>query len=697
MSSPWLSPERLLGYTLILALWIPSAWVGAAVHLGIRVTLMLLTSWHLGQWLATSTWSNVRKLALGSTAWVGFLSLALTACYYASIPLQENTYVLTESLIALIASVAYCFCKPTTVEAEAPASSKKELALTAGFSLVALIAWIVLVRLLARQGTDLSVQTPWTLLPKGFFLLITLPFFASLAVAWRDRTKIGVAFTAALSWLSVSVITPLLYPLGYGFDGFIHRASQRLILTTGTLKPKPLYYIGQYVWTTWLVQAFDVALRTIDIWLVPVSVLLPLFALYVWTKDDPEGGSWRLPLATLLLPLGAFVNTTPQSFSYVVGFAALIAALWEKPQKKTWIVPIVWALWATTIHPLGGLPFLALVGGLWLADLLKARWKKGAVLTLATIGGLLAIPVAFWAQSKLGGASIGWSWEFLSTLNIGQLLGSFVVAPRQTLNVWVDGTEWAAICFQGLLLVVSLWQIIRPLKPAYRWLGIMGIGLLGVRWTLEHAAVFSFLIKYEQGNYTERLTILSGLMLAPGTAHWLETRLRQISLRSTFLFGGLLLAFAALWSVRVYDSLPRYDAAKASGGWNVSRADVEAVHWIREHAQGTNYAVLANQTVSASALETYGFLRYTNGDVFYYPLPTGGPLYQLFLKVSSVEGTKEDIKQAAVLTQSKTIYVVIDKYWWNADRVNEQLTGWADQAVSFEDGSVWVYRFEVEG
>ena len=40
-------------------------------------------------------------------------------------------------------------------------------------------------------------------------------------------------------------------------------------------------------------------------------------------------------------------------------------------------------------------------------------------------------------------------------------------------------------------------------------------------------------------------------------------------------------------------------------------------------------------TVSAVALETYGFARYTDG-IFYYPIPTSSPLYERFLRVASI-------------------------------------------------------------
>lgn len=697
MSSAWLSLERLIGYGLIAAFWIPSAMVGEAVHAGIRVALLLLASWQFGQAFLPLSWSGRLKLVVGLTMWMSALSLLLTVAYYLSIPLTDFVYTGIETFLIVASTVILCLTetKKREEKKESIPFSLRETFLAVGISIISLAAFALFARTLSEQATTISVQTPWTLLPKGIFLVITIPFFAALIAAWKDRSRLMALLTSAASWLSITIITPLLYPLGYGFDGFIHRASQQVLLTSGTLHPKPFYYLGQYVWTTWLVHAFDLSLRSVDVWLLPLSLLLPLLALFIWIKEERALTSWRLPLTLLFLPLGAFVSTTPQSFSYVLGFAALIAALWPRTESRSWLVPILWVLWATSVHPLGGLPFLAVVIGLLLSTYLQACWKKNTLLALATLGGLLAIPFAFWAQSSIGGATITWSWNTLFSSTWQSLLSTITIQPKQTLSFWVDSTEWTTVCFQLFLIIVAIFQTLFPKRPAYRWLGLMGLGLLGVRWILEHVATFSFLIAYEQNNYTDRLTVLSALFLAPGTAHWVEERLYAISKRSTLIFSCLLITFTALWSIRVYDALPRYDAAKASSGWNVSRADFEAVHWIHDQAKETPYTVLANQSVSAAALETYGFLRYTN-DTFYYPLPTGGPLYQLFLKVSSTDGTLAEIKKAAELTQSKTVFVVIDAYWWNADAVNERLAETADKAVSFENGKVWVYRFEVK-
>lgn len=696
-----LSLERLLGWILLLLLWIPASFVGDAIHLGIHFTLILSISWQLGELLFSEEPSPFLRSLVGLGIWIPLAAILFTGAYYLSIPLTGTVHQIIESAIALVITGVYTFFSSKT---DAPALASFEesrlvfwlrrfsiFCLTMG----ALLGAGLVIRLFFLHGTYTSIQTPWTLLPKGLFLTIAIPFFAAMMSAWKERSSVWLSVSTFASWACVAFLTPLLYPLGYGFDGFIHRASEHVLQTSGTLVPKPFYYIGQYVWTTWIAQTFDLSLHAVDVWLLPIAILLPLFALFLWTRKREASHRWVMILTIFFLPLGAFITTTPQSFSYLLALGVIIAALWahQETHRGAWALPVLWALWATAAHPLGGLPALCFVGGAWLSSFFSpSSWKARGIITLGSIGALISIPAAFWIQSQLGTLSIAWSWATLLHLSWTDIFSPLLLQPRQTLTFWVDATEWTHLAIHILLFGVGIWQMIRPVKPLFRSIAFIGVGLLVVQWLLEHVATFGFLISYERSNYTERLNVLSTLFLAPIVASWISTRLDALQKRSMILFSGVLVLFIAAWPLRVYNAFPRQDAAASSSGWNVSSADLEAVHWIHEQASTKKYAVLANQSVSAAALETYGFARYT-GDVFYYPIPTSGPLYQRYLRVASTEGTLADIKEAQRLTDSDDLFVVIDAYWWNADLINERLAKTADQAISFDHGTVWVYRF----
>ncbi len=680
-----------VGYGLLL--WQPD-WLPVSTMLVLRGLLVILFAWATGERLFPKTSPLFERFFGGAIAWASLLSLASTAAYYLSLPLHSSAFLVLEALIAGAVLLVPDFKAIFTEETSLPQKTSREWMTLALCVLVSAGSVFLLVRTaLLHQATG-SIRTPWPLLPNGTFLLFAL-LFATSFVATSALRRATSTWFSTISWLSISALPALLYPLGYGFDGFIHRASQELLLSSGVLTPKPLYYMGQYVWTVWLSHITVLPLTFIDTWLVPATVFLVGFALFgLIQRSHPEERSTP-SILLICLPLAAFVTTTPQSWSYLLGFAALIFALWPDLERRTWAVPLLLSAWAVVTHPLGGLPFACLVGALWLASFTRSRTGKIMFQTVGLLGALLVIPCAFWVQSRLGNTPITWSWDWIFTIRAQDLFPTLFFSPRQTLTLWLDGAEWARVSISLGMVLLGGWLCLRPRAPHDRLLAGTGIGLLLVQFVLEKAATFDFLITYERGNYTDRLGVLSALFLAIPVARWVSSRVEILRARSGFLWISLLLLLTALWTLRVYDALPRHDAAQASSGWSVGRADVDAVRWIHDQAGTRTYVVLANQTVSAAALQKYGFARY-HKDVFYYPLPTGGPLYQVFLEAASTRATSSTIERAASLTQSELVYVVINDYWWDAERVREHLAAMATRALSFSEGRVWVYEFSLD-
>lgn len=679
------------GYTVLL---LQPGWMPSSLLFAVHGLLILVLAWMVGHRLFGNGYTFAERLMGGAITWAASLSLLHTAAYYLSLPLTRPVSTLLEAGLALtLFSIPHL-----QTHHDAPSEQRLELPARARIfgwvaALVGIASAALIVRTALLHPATASIRTPWPLLPNGIFLLFALSFASGLVLTHAVRSAVGT-WLAALSWFMISALPALLYPLGYGFDGFIHRASQDLLLATGTLTPKPLYYIGQYVWTVWLSRWTDLPLATIDVWLVPMTMVLVGFALFGFVRRLPAPFRWTPWPLLLALPLGAFVTTTPQSWSYLLGFSALLLALWSDVRGRAWALPLLLSLWAVATHPLGGLPFACIVWTQALTSLPFATRTKTALSFGGFAGAILVIPLAFWAQSAIGNTPISWSWEWLSLPSLRESLSGLILTPKQTLTLWLDGAEWVRTIVTMGTLLIGVGLCIRPRMPHDRLLAGTGIGLLVVQFVLERAATFSFLISYERGNYTERLGVVSALFLALPVSLWISRRISELRTRSGFLWAGVGLALVAAWTVRVYDALPRHDAARASSGWSVGTADIDAVRWIQDQAGTRPYAVLANQSVSAAALERYGFARY-EGDVFYYPLPTGGPLYQQFLEAASLKATTSTIEQAAALTKSEVVYVVINNYWWDVERVRAHLASFADRSLSFMGDQVWVYEFSV--
>lgn len=551
-----------------------------------------------------------------------------------------------------------------------------------------------------QAATTRSINSPWPLFPAGLFVAFSALFASAFLVAIKGR-RLVTAGLVALTLCTVASLTSLVYPLGYGFDGFLHRASEDVILNTGTLEPAPPSYIGQYTLVTWFARVLHIAPKIGDVWLVALLALfLPLATWHLSHKKRP---AYAIVSLVLALPLAVISATTPQNMAYLLG---LFALLWLAPQQhetdeteKTapaihWLIPWLCLGWSVATHPLAGLPF-ALAGlGLSLNRLQRPIIRGiGQIITL--IGSAVVIPLAFsvraWAQSG------DWNWGWVSA--IPSSLGWFaqrLVEPATHLALWPDWANWQRYLATFLLIGAALFAAFKDRERRRTWSLLIGFSLAAVlsSWLLQISGDFSFLISYERQDYASRLLIVAQLCLVPaalvGLGLWFE-----VAERAHPRMRAASLLFALAWfSANVYNALPRHDAAMIGHGWNVAESDLETVQFIDKQANGKPYTVLANQTVSAAAISSFGFKRYV-GDVFYYPIPTGGPLYEQFLQMMNRPAT--DIAQeAGELGQSDLVYVVVNKYWWQAERVVERLKVLADRTWNVEQGSAYIFLFDLK-
>lgn len=227
----------------------------------------------------------------------------------------------------------------------------------------------------------------------------------------------------------------------------------------------------------------------------------------------------------------------------------------------------------------------------------------------------------------------------------------------------------------------------------------LGLGMVVAGFVLQTSGDFTFLIDYERGNYADRLFLVAALFLLPPALETAGDLLIRLTRKPLTNFAAGLLFLAAWSGAGTYLALPRHDATIVGHGWSVSQADFEAVRWVDQNADGKTYTVLADQSVSAAAVATFGFKRYvkdpTSGEqIFYYPIPTGGSLYAIFLRAAGDEPTRETIREATKLGQTDIVYLVLDDYWWNADDVADKLSAVADQTFTIENGKTRVYRFD---
>ena len=85
---------------------------------------------------------------------------------------------------------------------------------------------------------------------------------------------------------------------------------------------------------------------------------------------------------------------------------------------------------------------------------------------------------------------------------------------------------------------------------------------------------------------------------------------------------------------------------------------------IHANAKGDEYVVLSNQSVSAAAVQAYGFPTR-------YAIPTSGRLYQLYSDMVYIKPAAQTMFEAMDVAHVNLAYFVMNNYWPNASRIIE--------------------------
>jgi hypothetical protein len=568
--------------------------------------------------------------------------------------------------------------------------------------------------LLRQAATDMSMRSPWDVVPRMFFIVFFLAALGCFALAYSGALgDLAILPAALLAALAVSVAT-VVYSVGFGFDPFIHRATETVIQRLGEIHPKPFYYVGQYAAVVLLAGLLKNAAAAIDPYIMPVAfaMIVPVAA---WSLKRafgwPAWASASSAMVLLLLPLSPFISTTPQGLADALAlmtFFLSLPAVAEKTPPRT--VLLLLAAAAAIIHPLAGIPLFIYLGILFF---LSARQGKGGrlgrwlVLLELVAAGSVAMPLVFLINSRLSGAGVTLDGALLRAPAdlLTELRSADEVVSRQFNAAFDFVYSWRAVreavlAAAGLLGMVMLY---RKTKAAMA----LGVGFLVfiINYVLLKTLVrFPFLIAYERSNYADRIFDLALFLLAPAAAYAFGRMLLRAKNSFPALKVGIAVLVAALAVSSLYLAYPRRDKYESSRGWSTSAADVKAVRLIDEDAKDAPYVTLANQSVSAAAVRELGFKKYFRSldpagdseEIFFYPIPTGGPLYAMFLEINESDGATAAAIKAMDATGVETVYFVVTNYWWHAQKVISAAKRQADAWWNVDDKD-FVFKYTRQG
>lgn len=531
-----------------------------------------------------------------------------------------------------------------------------------------LVPLILLVqRLIETQRLDLLVS-PWDALNASVFWLAGAAVLVCvLASRWGSELEARI-LTGATVFVLLSVGL-FIFPLGHAYDPILHEATVKHISEFGTISPKPFYYVGYYALILWLHTLTHLSLAGLSAWTVPVlaAILLPIAV--------PKRG---LPLL-LLLPLAPWTLSTPQGLANLWVVLTILFAIGTRGSLRR-ILQGSGFFSTLFLHPIA-----AIALAIWIAvELATTKRSRSILVSLAC----LAYPIAFFLLGLLTNhqtqIQFTGAWR-----DVGQTLLPIAAIFENHFRPLEDFAAAVGALLIPVWVCLGWWFAKRNLE--LRSLAWTSVALLVNYMFLTLFFRFPFLAQSEQTFFAVRLLPLAALFSLPlMLARLSETPILLPRPQRTTLAiaAALVLVVLGNW----YTSYPRHDSYERSHAFPLTQTDLRAVANIAQDANGKPYVVLAHQMTSAAAIRSFGFEGDRNGH-FYYPIPTSGPLYELFLQMNETPSA-ELASEARALTQSNVTYFVVSRAWWQSARVIAQAKTTANRWWSLDDGTVTIFVYE---
>jgi len=559
------------------------------------------------------------------------------------------------------------------------------------------IFFTVILCFLQFNATSQATRSIWQAIPPIFFIFYSLNTILLLAINFTAKQNLFKYLAAFLHFFLTFSLVINIYPLGFGFDSIIHQATEKIIFTTGSLSPLPFYYAGHYSLVVFLAHLTQISVEWIDKLLLPIllSIFLPGTILMVLNKKlpDPKNIFAILPVILLILPYKNYIVTTPQAVANVLLVILLFLAINKYKEvltKKDYFLFILFSLAIALIHPLAGLCSFIFIIIFILVKTNLALKTKIIIISLFSIISSFAIPMIFRLSSFLSGQI-----DIKIHQNSPALITNYSIesnAGNILLNL-VYLYKYFFIFFFLAFALVGLVITIREKKKSWGLLFLPAIIIFINGLLTQKYLDFGHLIAYEKNDYSMRLFEISLFFLIPlFLITWFHLFKKFKNFKQlTFIF---LVLITLMICFNIYLSYPHHDKFETSGLYNIGYSDIKAVSFIQHNCQD-DCIVLANQTVSAAAIQGYGFKKSYQtkiGEIFYYPVPTGGPLYQYYLQM--IEDPKKNImKEARELTGAKTSYFVVNDYWWNSEKIILKSQEIANAWTKIDNGKVWIFKF----
>jgi len=552
-----------------------------------------------------------------------------------------------------------------------------------------LILFTIAIYTLFISQTSEAIRSPWQIIPKAFFIIYFLATLNLILLFFTKKNPLSLLLISLHFFLTTSVAL-IVYKLGYGFDPFVHQATEVAIFKNGFILPKPFYYLGQYSIVVILAHLFQITTDWVDKLLLPIS--LAIFLPYIIYKSLAKTFDWQknrtqiLCFTFLLLPFGLFIATTPQALANIFSLIILfLSSIYLKDKQISFWYLILLNLVAIAIHALAGLPILIYLIIIWL---LQNKNKVTKIILPIFLGlATLALPLALLLNSFLSIYKIKIAWPTIPLIQLPNIFAK---------QYWyfLDLAYLYKYTIYPLIIIITLltlYYLVKNHKIRLFFPSILTFIILNINSVFLSFINVSFIINYEQGEFASRAGQLSFYFLLSIVIYGLYIFISKAEEKKSIYQFFIIFLLSIFLTCSLYLSYPRFDDYDNSKFINMSQSDLEVVNFIEKNSHGQNYIVLTNQMTSAAALQTFGFSKYYNGQYF-YPIPTGGQLYRFYEKMIYESTTKQTMEEAMEFIGVKTAYFVLPAYWSHFDELSAKANKNADGIYTVDD-KIWVFKY----
>lgn len=685
-------------------------WHNPTLGIILTVVYLLFYGRRLGAW-ALPKFNSAWQTIFGPLFLLAGLAVLGSIVYY--IYALTNPVIIALALFFPLSFIPYCYFTKKKIDKlpEGPVEKFDLVEAKAGLAnllgCLALIGDAFLIYYLYKHGTAATIQSPWQMVSLIFFQAFFITtFFLLMFIRQAENTTLALLAVSLHCFLILSVAV-LIYKMGFGFDPFIHRASEKFISQFGAITPKTPYYIGQYVLVIFLSKLSLVPLSWIDRLLLPAleAAFIPPLAFLTLRQglglDRPQA---RLgSLLFFLIPVASMIATTPQDLANFFALAVIFFGALHITTKliPLWI-PLIFTAAALVTHPLTGLPLVVFVFFLILLG------RKKAIHPLMIAAGT----IIFWASLLILPAIfvliLNAQYHWPVWIEVKDMLLNYLphLRPGQPFSIGPTLLYIYEMLLPLFVIILSffggwlLWEKREENLPVRQGKRLAILCAMGFLIFIFNAALLRFTIQFanigyaEQTQYPGRLYNFAFYLLMP---IFLYGAVSLIKKGVNFVSFLIYLGIAALLTASFYLSYPRVDAYAFSRYFNTSANDIIGAREIDLKSDNEDYIVLANTSFSAAGIREFGFKKYfssSQGDLFYYSLPTGGPLYGFYEDMVYRGATRETMLKAMDLAGVNLGYLVIHNYWNSFKTAAPQAKLSAGEWWPVAGGKIFIFKYK---